>query len=95
MHLAPNFTQELSCHWGNCTDMGMKNDENDSPMKLIDFVLDQSLNTIENLGGKTTIDGIIITGDFVRHHYYYFVTNDTLGPISEKHNKKSGGLTEY
>jgi hypothetical protein len=49
--------------------------------------LDQALETLENIDGtKKPIDGVIITGDFVRHHYYYFVTNSDLGPVNEKHN---------
>lgn len=31
----------------------------------------------------------------MEHHYYFLVTNTSLGKISEKHNKKSHGLTEY
>jgi hypothetical protein len=62
---------------------------------LINFVLDKAVETLENIDGtKKPIDGVIITGDFVRHHYYYFVTNNSLGEPSTKHNKLSGGLTE-
>ena len=96
LHLSPNLTETLSCHWGNCTDMGKKNNVNDSPMKLIDYVLNQSLKTMESLDGtKKPIDGVIITGDFVRHHFYFLVTNTSLGKISKHHNDKSYGLTEY
>jgi len=42
IHFAPNLTEQLHCDWGDCTDMGMKNDKNDSPLKLINFVLDQA-----------------------------------------------------
>ena len=42
IHFAPNLSLSLHCHWGDCTDMGMKNNENDSPLKLINFVLDQA-----------------------------------------------------
>jgi len=59
----------------------------DSPLKLINFVLDQALETLENIDGtKKPIDGVIITGDFVRHHYYYLEKNASIGPIDAGHN---------
>tara|TARA_B110000285_G_C15055428_1_gene579307 strand:- start:1126 stop:1356 length:231 start_codon:yes stop_codon:yes gene_type:complete len=75
--------------------MGLKGSGFDSPLSLINFVLDKAVETLENIDGtKKPIDGVIITGDFVRHHYYFFATNNSLGKPSSKHNKLSGGLTE-
>jgi len=45
--------------------MGTKGFVKDSPLKLVTYVLDQAVETLGD------IDGIIITGDFVRHNYYY------------------------
>ena len=45
--------------------MGIKGVGLDSPLKLITYVLDQAVATLGN------IDGVIITGDFVRHNFDY------------------------
>jgi hypothetical protein len=65
IHFAPNLTEALSCNFGNCTDMGIKGVGLDSPLKLVTYVLDQAVATLGN------IDGVIITGDFVRHNFDY------------------------
>jgi len=43
----------------------------DSPLKLITYVLDSAVKTL----GK--IDGVIITGDFVRHNFDYCFEDGT------------------
>jgi hypothetical protein len=52
--------------------MGIKDISKDSPLKLVTYVLDTA---VERLG---PIDGVIITGDFVRHNFDY--CNGIVGP---------------
>ena len=83
IHFAPNLTETLHCNWGSCTDLGVKGNHTDSPLALITYVLDQVPKTIGE------IDGVIITGDFVRHDYYY------CGPWKYDNNSKlCNGVTK-
>ena len=58
-----NNTLSEPCHLFNCRDLGKY--EQDSPLKLIETVLDKVKSS------NSKFDFIIVNGDFIYHNYFY------------------------
>ena len=66
IHYDPNIT--LPCTFMNCSDMGVF-DHTDSPLKLIEAVLDKAESQIKKENDEEPLNAIIITGDFIKHRF--------------------------